>query len=420
MLKFTNPIVDKALSGLKGTAQTKNFLGKEVLASYGPVKVFDKRWAIVTEIEKGEVLAGILSLRENRNLLITVIFLLVMVGAFIVFVKRSIVKPINQLAETAKDLSEGEGDLTKELSINRDDELGSAAKYFNAFIRKVRGIIARAKESLKVTVESATELKNTAEGVKERLDKEKEAVKKANELTKTISAPLGELSSLIESSASETKEAQSSLKETREKFRELEEVVRKTEEENLLSIERLKELSKKAEGIGEVTQIIDDITERTNLLALNAAIEAARAGEAGRGFAIVAEEIRRLAEQIRKNTIEINKTIKSISQFILETADSVAKNSQKNVSFLKSVSESVVKELEETLARIERSSEISETVKETALSVISDVEELIREIGEIEKISLDNISEVNRMVEKIERLYREVEKLNSILSTFKT
>ncbi len=138
-------MIERALSGISGIGEIKNFLGKEVLVSYGPVKIFDRNWAIVAEIEKAEVLSGLLSLRENKNLLLTLVFLLIMVGVFIVFVKRSIISPIKLLAERAKDLSEREGDLTKEIEINSNDEVGKAAQYFNAFIRKVREIRGQSK-----------------------------------------------------------------------------------------------------------------------------------------------------------------------------------------------------------------------------------------------------------------------------------
>ena len=420
VLRFDSPVVDRALSGLRGTATIKNFLGKEVLISYGPVRVFDKNWAIVAEIQKSEVLSGMLSLRENRNLLITIVFLLLMIGAFILFVRKKIIAPINRLAETARDLAEGEGDLTKELPVGSKDEIGRAAELFNRFLRKVRGIIVRAKSSLSTAFSLAKQLKEKAEVVRERLKKEKEAVEKANRLTETISSPLSELKELIENSEKESREAKESLKKTRNKFGELQKVVEKTEEENSLSIRKLQELSSKAESVGEITKIIDAIAEKTNLLALNAAIEAARAGEAGRGFAVVAEEIRKLAEQIKRNTVEINRNVRNISRFIHETAGTIAKNSRESVSFLKEVSQETLRELERAIEKIERSSEISKTVKESSQEVISQVEELIREIREIEAISLSNFEEINRMISKIERLYREMELLNSIISTFKT
>ncbi len=420
VLRLDDPIIEKALSGISGVGDIKNFLGKEVLVSYGPLRVFDRNWAIVAEIEKAEVLSGLLSLRQNKNLLLTLVFLLVMVGLFIVFVKRSIISPINLLAERAKDLSEGEGDLTKEIEINSNDEIGKAAQYFNAFIRKVREIIKEAKARLGISVGLAQELKDKSETVKERLESEKEAVKRVGELTEVIASPIATLKELVEESEKETREARETILSSRERFDALKDMIEKTAKENAEFIERLKELGKRTEDIEEIAQMINDITERTNLLALNAAIEAARAGEAGRGFAVVAEEIRRLAEQIRKNTLEINKTIKDISQFVVDTAESIARISEENVGFLKSLSQEVVEELENAIKKIEASSEISEKVKEDSAKVINEIEQMIDDVKGIEKISFSNIEEVSQMIEKIKQLYKEIEKLKEVLSTFKT
>jgi methyl-accepting chemotaxis protein len=420
VLKVENDAVRKALSGEKGRAFGKNFFGRPVLLVYAPINVFDKKWAIVAEIEEEEVLKGLTSIKENKTLAFAIVFLIFLMAGMVAFVKFSVVKPINLLAETAKDLAEGEGDLTKELSIHGDDEVGTASRYFNSFIRKTREIVSKAKEVLSETVGIAKELANKAETSKQKIEKEVEAVSTASKIAQAVSEPLKEFKDLIESSFTKMKSATNSLKGVMESFKNLQEVVVKTEKESSEISSKLGELSKKTETIKEISEIIGEITNRTNLLALNAAIEAARAGDAGRGFAVVADEIRKLAEQIRKNTSEISEIISSISDFINQTAGTIIQSTEENVEMLKKAQDEVTGEMDKVREMIEGTADVLKTLKVKSAKMLSDIEEILREIEVISASSKENYEMVESLIAGIQNIKREIEELNKIMMTFKT
>ena len=336
-----------------------------------------------------------------------------MVG-FVLFVRKSLVKPLNQLTNTAKDLAEGEGDLTKKLHLDREDEIGMAAKYFNAFIEKVRQIIVKAKEAAGRNVAIATDLKSTAERVKTRIEEEKQMINRTAETAESIAKPLEEFEKLVATSEREVAEAAKRLSSTMESVKKLQETVERTEVESKASVEALKNLDREAEHISNIIEIIEDIADKTNLLALNASIEAAKAGEAGKGFAVVADEIRKLAEQIQKNTINIRDVLKEIVHSISETTQQIEKSTYENVGFLRSVSGSVIGEMEEVTQVMQKTSGISKNVKERANKLVKEVESIIEDIRKIDSISSENAENVSKMLSKIKELYLEIEELNKI------
>ena len=420
VLKVKTEAVKNALMGIKGTAFSKDFFGKDSLVAYAPINVFGKRWAIVAEIEEGEILSGAFSLSKNRILVFVVILLTLGTLLFFLFVKTYIISPLQDFVSATQDLAEGEGDLTKRLKVESEDEIGKAAKYFNVFIEKVRTIIERAKASLKKNVETATFLKNSAEKIKKEVEEIRETVAQTTETALNMTEPLKNFQELMATTEEEIRKATDKLKITVKNIEKLQSTVEKTEKESSISVQELKNLNKKAEGIRDIISVIEDVTEKTNLLALNASIEAAKAGESGKGFAVVANEIRKLAEQIQKNTVNINNILSSVLESISETTGKIEKSNNENVKFLRTVSATVIDNVKDVNDTMKKTREISETLKNTADDLIREVESLIGDIKEIGQISESNARNIEAILDKIKELYKEIDELNAIMSTFKT
>jgi len=200
-----------------------------------------------------------------------------------VLLNISLVRPLKELENRAKDLAHGEGDLTARLAIVGNDEITIVSKYINAFIEKVQETIIKAKQTSSESSSVSEELAQTSLQIGKKVEEESSIVMLSDDIN-TRSQAEAELS------------------------------------------ERLQSLSSDANEVKNVLQVISDIADQTNLLALNAAIEAARAGEHGRGFAVVADEVRKLAQRTQKSLTEINATINVIVQSIMDASESIATN----------------------------------------------------------------------------------------------
>lgn len=288
------------------------FAGKDRFFGFSPIE--GTGWSIAVGALQDDVLAAIYQMRWMIGIA-SLIFFAIGIGVAL-FVSRAVLLPVKNCADLLKDIAEGDGDLTKRLPVETNDELGRLAQYFNTFVEKLQRIIADISGNAQTVASSATELS----AVSTETGKNVHAL---SAKTSTVAAAAEEMSANIASVAAGMEEATSNLSSiaaaTEEMTSTIDEIAGNTERArgttesatqqvtNFAGV--LRELGDAAQAIGKVTDTISAISSQTNLLALNATIEAARAGEAGRGFAVVANEIKELALKTAEATNDIRTRI---------------------------------------------------------------------------------------------------------------
>ena len=237
---------------------------------------------------------------------------LLMGGVIIWLVMSTVVRPLNQTLHALQDIVEGEGDLTRRLDDSSRDEVGQLAQGFNKFAGLVHGIIREMTGYTGRLSASAERLsavtEETSRGVEQQQHRTDEVVTAVNQMAATGR----EVASNTAAAADAASNADAAADEGRQVVGQTMEVIDSLSQEVRRAAEVIHRLEDDSESIGGVLDVIRGIAEQTNLLALNAAIEAARAGEQGRGFAVVADEVRTLASRTQESTAEIQNMIERL------------------------------------------------------------------------------------------------------------
>ncbi len=248
---------------------------------------------------------------------ITILLLtLVVVNILLIFFWRILQLSFNEMVERLKDIASGNGDLSKRLEVKGKDEPAQAAYWLNQFIEKLHGIISNISLTSNQVALSATDLHSTAERI--ATGAEEVAAQSATVATagEEMSATSGDIAQNCQMAAEGAQRASQSASNGAGVVEKTVAVMGQISEKVQESARTVESLGVRSDQIGAIIGTIEDIADQTNLLALNAAIEAARAGEQGRGFAVVADEVRALAERTTRATKEIGEMIKSIQKEI--------------------------------------------------------------------------------------------------------
>jgi methyl-accepting chemotaxis protein len=236
-------------------------------------------------------------------------------------ITRSLTRPISGIESMIADIAEGEGDLTKRLNYDSKDELGSICVKFNLFVEKLQTIISQVASSTAQVASAASQLRATS--VQSATGAEEVAAQTSTLATaaEEMAATSGDIAQNCHLAADGSQHANSTASAGAAVVEKTVEVMNQIALKVQESAKTVESLGNRSDQIGAIIGTIEDIADQTNLLALNAAIEAARAGEQGRGFAVVADEVRALAERTTKATREIGEMIKAIQ---VETKGAVA------------------------------------------------------------------------------------------------
>lgn len=394
---FTVPVAMKDFNG--------NLIGYSIVAKPSSVieaTIKDARSALINQV----IVMGIID-----------IFLLLFIAFML---SRAVIEPINKLKNLIKDLVDGEGDLTKRLNYNISigDEFSGIALYVDEFITQMHELIRDSKSTAMENVNSAENVNSSAVDIGKRSEKNTHMTSEADNKTY-------EIKNFIEESVAEsnkTKEdmsnAQEELNIAKDHIIKLADIVSSSVEKEQGLTDKLNSLNSDVGQIQDVLTIISDIAEQTNLLALNAAIEAARAGEHGRGFAVVADEVRKLAERTQKSLAEINSSVNMIVQSIVEASDQMNKN-MKEINELHEVTEEVENKIDSVSEVVNKAVDSASTSQHISENVKQHVEEVRKLMESIKRNSTDDAESIQEIAKTSEELKSMVVKLSKELEHFK-
>lgn len=379
----------------------KNFAG------YAPVKA--SGWSVVVTQEEKAFLQGA---TEIRNIiLITILISLFVAIVLLFFGSRQLVKPMHSVTAGLKDIAEGEGDLTARLTITTKDEVGDIAEWFNVFVEKLQKVVTQISNNSSPVGDNSKKLVKIAFGLLEKSEETAKRAKTVSNATTDLQSRLENMAEIMSHSALNVSTVASASEEMVTTISEIAQGAESTSQISTNAVsqsrnasQKMDELTEAAVKIGRVTETITEISEQTNLLALNATIEAARAGDAGKGFVVVANEIKELAKQTAVATADIKTVINKVQETTQAAEGELSEISKVIIEVNEAIS-SIAVTVEQ---QAETTKEITENIVQ-ASSGLQDVHENVEQCLSVAKDINNEIADVSTSSQEIMLSGREVQ-----------
>ena len=372
-----------------------------------------------------------------------------------VFLSRSISRPIIKTAAVLRDISEGEGDLTKTIAVKGKDEIADMSRYFNLTLEKIRNLIISIKQqaaalfdignelasNMTETASAINQITANIQSIKTRVINQSASVTETNATMEQITDNINKLNSHIENQTASVSQSSSAVEEMLANIQSVTgTLVKNLENVNALSeasgvghaglqevATDIQEIARESEGLLEINAVMENIASQTNLLSMNAAIEAAHAGEAGKGFAVVADEIRKLAENSGGQSKTISAVLKKIKASIdkitastgnvlkkFEAIDAGVKTVSDQEANIKNAMEEQGAGSKQILDAIARLNEITQQVKGGSMEMLEGSREVIEESKNLETATQEITGGMNEMASGADQINVAVHRVNEI------